>query len=431
VSLRQNAFVLLALAALIGIAGDWSLDPTVARLWRVPVAVLLLGIGYEALVIARARVRLVIRARTVWPLARADTLSFELAHALPRTLSVEIAPEPPAGFVCPRAIRALALGPAPGSIALEGTAQRLGKLVWPSQRARIAGPLGLAWWPRRLDPDCGMRVVPDVLGAAAAAAPILRAGERATVFGGTGGEILQLREYRPGDALKRIDWKASARRGLLIARDYSEDQHLDIVIALDAGRGSGIWCGELDRLGHYLNLAARFAERALAQDDRVGLVVYAERALAALPPQRGNAALSSLRGLLGAVTIQGAESNPLCATARIRSLVRHRCLVLLLTDLGDTAAGSPLAQAVRGLRPEHLPFVVALRSAALAGFAEAASGDWLDPYRTLAAQEYRLHERRRIAALAALGVPALVAPPERLEQEVYAAYGAFRRAHRI
>src|SRR5262245_63646195 len=77
---------------------------------------------------------------------------------------------------------------------------------------------------------------------------------------GAGSELHQLRSYVPGDALARIDWKATARTRKLITREFSEDQHLDVLVAIDAGRLSRVRAGRLDRFGLYANIAARFAE---------------------------------------------------------------------------------------------------------------------------------------------------------------------------
>jgi len=430
-SLRQNAFVLLLLAALTAIVGDWLQADDLARMWRVPAVLLFAGLAYEVLLVGRARLELRIRSRELWYLGRRTEVALELAQALPRALGVEIAPQPPDGVDCSRAVLSVAVGPAPARIPLSAVARRLGSHAWPPQRVRVAGPLGLAWWPRRLAAAATLRVMPDGGAQARPALTQLRGGARAARQAGAGAEVLQLREFRPGDALRAIDWKATARRGALVSRDFAEDQHLDIIVAIDAGRSSGIWCGDLDRLGHYVNLSLRFAAHAVANDDRVGIVVYGDRALAALPPARGQAALRQLRELLGAVRVQPADSNPLNAAARIRTLVRHRSLVLLLTDVGDAASAGQLAQAVQLLALQHLPAVVGLRSAARTAFARAAGGGWLDPYRALAAEEDRLREQRRIAAFAVRGVLALASSPERLERDVFAAYERVRRRRRV
>src|SRR5439155_1186300 len=112
-------------------------------------------------------------------------------------------------------------------------------------------------------------------------------GARPRRVGGAGAELHQLRAYAPGDPLARIDWKATARAGALITREFSEDQHLDILIGIDAGRFSRVRVGRLDRFGLYANLAARFAEVVTHHDDRIGLMVYADRVLASCPPPPG------------------------------------------------------------------------------------------------------------------------------------------------
>jgi len=47
------------------------------------------------------------------------------------------------------------------------------------------------------------------------------------------GDTMGLREYRPGDSLKRVAWKASAHRKRLVVREFEEPRHTDLVIALD------------------------------------------------------------------------------------------------------------------------------------------------------------------------------------------------------
>ena len=64
--------------------------------------------------------------------------------------------------------------------------------------------------------------------------------------------------------------------------------------------------------------------------------------------------------MLTAVQPAAAESNPLNAVLRIRQLVRHRSLVVMLTDLDDASVAGQLASAARLLLPKHLPLVAGL-----------------------------------------------------------------------
>jgi uncharacterized protein (DUF58 family) len=106
---------------------------------------------------------------------------------------------------------------------------------------------------------------------------------------GDGMELRELREHRPGDPLKRVAWKASARRGKLMVRDYEREERDVVWILLDAS--VELWSG---RPGHSaLDIAidevAAVAHRHLGRGDRVGLGMLATRRLAWIEPDRGPA----------------------------------------------------------------------------------------------------------------------------------------------
>jgi uncharacterized protein (DUF58 family) len=431
-NLRQNGFVLLVLMTLFAIAGQWAPDVADRHLWCLPAALLLLGMSYELLLVRSAAFELHWESPPHWILARSVAVSAGFSHHLARTIALEIAPAAPDMVSLDRTIRTVAVPAGERSqLRLSAVPRRLGSGEFPAMRVRVAGTFGLAWWSRKLHDPRRFVVVPDMLTGPGRLAGAVTRGARQSPLMGSGGQVVQLRDFRSGDSLRVIDWKASARRDRLISREFSEDQHLDILVGIDAGRASGIWCGELDRLGHYANVAARFAQFAIAQDDRVGLVIFGDRPMAALPPGRGTAAVTRIRRVLSTLRAQATDSNPIHAAARIRTLVRHRTLVILLTDIEDAASGSQLAAAVRLLQPRHLPFIAGLTSDAADRYAREPAGSWLDPYRALASAETRLRRERSVLALHAQGVPALVTRPEQLEGAIFNAYADFRRVRRI
>jgi uncharacterized protein (DUF58 family) len=248
---------------------------------------------------------------------------------------------------------------------------------------------------------------------------------------GAGSELHQLRSYAPGDALARIDWKASARTRRLITREFSEDQHLDVLVAIDAGRLSRVRAGRLDRFGLYANIAARFAEVVTPNDDRVGLVVFSDRTLALCPPDRGMPAIMRIRRTLEELSVQAAESDPVAAAARIRAMLKHRTLVVVLTDLDDAAVAEQLARAVRLLSPPHLVVVAGVQSTEISDLARRESRSWRDPWIALAAQEHESRASAQRALLRRLGAPVIATREDLLEQSVFDEYEALRRSRRI
>ncbi len=238
--------------------------------------------------------------------------------------------------------------------------------------------------------------------------------------------------YGPSFARFRCDWKATARSGALVTREYSEDQHLDILVAIDAGRLSRIRSGALDRLAVYANLAARFAELVTHNDDRIGLVVYADRILATCPPARGTIAVTRLRHALEHLEVRPAESAPTAAAASIRELLKQRALVVFLTDLDDASLADSLVRAVRLLAPRHLVLIAGMRSREIASLAQQPARDWSDPWVALAASEHEARAAGHRAFLQRLGVPVVVADSaQRLERDLFARYESLRRSRRV
>ena len=276
-------------------------------------------------------------------------------------------------------------GPEGATTTFAGLPVGLGRWRWPVLRGRVRGAFGLAWWTRRFPCPGEIAVEPDLRVNRGSGRSLAAAGPAQRALVGSGSELHELREYRPGDPLRSIDWKASARAARWIARDRFADQHLEIMMMLDVGRTSGVAIDRLTRLGHYVNAACRFAEHAVQNEDRVGLVTFADVPLLGFAPGHGMAAVSRLRAGLAAAASLPRESNPLPAAVRALALCRQRALVILMLDLDDVGSHGQLGQAVRLLRPKHLPVVCGLLSPELFELQGSEARRWLDPYTALAA----------------------------------------------
>jgi uncharacterized protein (DUF58 family) len=91
---------------------------------------------------------------------------------------------------------------------------------------------------------------------------------------GEGTEFQQLREYRVGDSMRQIDWKASQRARKLISRDYQDEKNQQIFLLLDTGRRMLAEDGGLTHFDHVLNASLLVSYMALRQGDAVGLLAH-------------------------------------------------------------------------------------------------------------------------------------------------------------
>jgi len=103
---------------------------------------------------------------------------------------------------------------------------------------------------------------------------------------GGGSELLDLREYRPGDPPKMIAWKASARRDVLITKEFENDVPVRCVFFLDASNAMRLGEPGNTPLARAAGVGAAVAQAASANRDIVGLTVFDEKGFKGMRPAR-------------------------------------------------------------------------------------------------------------------------------------------------
>ena len=186
---------------------------------------------------------------------------------------------------------------------------------------------------------------------------------------GEGTDFHQMREYRVGDSLRQIDWKATSRARKLISREYQDEKNQQLVVMLDTGRRmmarelSSARGAELAHFDQALDASLLVSYLALRQGDAVGLFATGgERRW--VPPRRGMAAIDTLLRASYDLQPQPVATDYLAAATEMSLRQRRRGLLMLVTNLRDEDAEDVLA-AVRMLQRRHLVVVASLRERVL------------------------------------------------------------------
>ena len=178
---------------------------------------------------------------------------------------------------------------------------------------------------------------------------------------GRGSEFSQLREYLPDDEFRAIDWKASARKGDLVVREYEVERSQPLSLFIDCGRQMIGRIDEHTRLDYAINAALMLAYVAILKGDQVGLVAFGSKIQAFLAPRRGVAQMNRIIEALYAIQPSEVESDYAGAIRQFLGLCRRRSLIVFFSDVVDTAASSVLLTHLPSLHPRHLPMAVLLR----------------------------------------------------------------------
>lgn len=178
---------------------------------------------------------------------------------------------------------------------------------------------------------------------------------------GMGKTFHQLREYREGDLLQQIDWKATARRHELVSREYQEERDQQVVFLIDCGQRMRSVDGDTSHFDHCLNAVLLLSYVALRQGDSVALMTFAgsERWM---PPVKGAHGVQKVLDRIYDLEPTDAPSDFAEAARRVLTLQRRRSLVVWLTNLRGEDA-SELLPAVASLRARHVSLVASLREA--------------------------------------------------------------------
>jgi uncharacterized protein (DUF58 family) len=358
------------LAALLVGAGLLALLAVWSWMW---VAVL----AYHLVLVGAAGVDLV-------RLPRRD--GFTARRTLPRPLALGVAQEVQVEVRCERAAGLdaviadhvpLELGPrqreVPGRFDRDGTlrvhykvqAARRGAYALPALDVRVWGRGG--WWGRqlRLPTADEARVYPDIIAVRRWELLMRRgvralAGQRRARLPGGATTMAGLREYLPGDEMRRVNWKATARRDSPITTEVEAERGQQVLIAIDAGRLMTAPAGHLTKLDHAVNAALLLAWVAAEAGDRVGAMTFADQVSAYEPPRRGVQQVHRINELLYRVGPVYTEPEYADALTHVALRLRGRSLVILLTDVQDTdASGDLVAHALR-LGARHLVLTVAM-----------------------------------------------------------------------
>lgn len=178
-------------------------------------------------------------------------------------------------------------------------------------------------------------------------------GEYGSVFRGRSLDFDDLRAYVPGDEVRDIDWKASARQGSPLIKRYVAVRRQTVMLVADTGRNMAAESrdGEIkkDIAVMALGVIGYLAHR---HGDVVGLVSGDASGSRTLPAKAGEAHLERiLQDVDSGTSLEGGPSRLEEQLQHVARTVKGRLLLFVVAD--ELAAGPGLEQVLRRLRAQH------------------------------------------------------------------------------
>lgn len=315
---------------------------------------------------------------------------------------------------------------------------RRGRFPFGAITVRTRGPWGLVWRQGTRDVTDSLAVLPahpsrDLM-ARRMRVP-LESGLRSVRQRGTGTDFDQLREYRPGDDVRRVDWAATARHQRAIVREYRAERNQHVVSLLDNGRVMAGTVGGAPRVEHAMDAVLGLTRVATHLGDNAGLVTFDQQVRAVVPASNRVAQFGRVAEAMYLLDTSYAESAYQNAFTTAASRFRRRSLFVVFTDLVEPVVDATLLPALATLTRRHLVMVAAVRDprvgAWVAGERGPTDGDVTVAYRSAAAVASLEARERAAARLDAAGVVVVDAAPGELATEVVDRYLELKASGRL
>ena len=164
----------------------------------------------------------------------------------------------------------------------------------------------------------------------------LMAGQYRSVFRGAGIEFEEVREYAPGDEVKNIDWKVSARMGRPFIKRYREEREQILMLLIDMSASATFGTRATLKQETAAELAAILAFNATRNNDKVGAILFTDRVEKYIPPQKGSGHVWRLIRAIFAFEAQGRKTDIGQALQYFGSVYRKKTFAFLISDFLDS-----------------------------------------------------------------------------------------------
>ena len=113
------------------------------------------------------------------------------------------------------------------------------------------------------------------------------AGEYHSAFRGRGMAFSEVREYQFGDDIRSIDWNVTARFGHPYVKIFEEERELTVMLLVDVSRSGDFGTVSSTKREMMTEIAAVLAYSVIANNDKVGLMLFSDRVEKYIPPKKG------------------------------------------------------------------------------------------------------------------------------------------------
>lgn len=227
-------------------------------------------------------------------------------------------------------------------------------------------------------------------------------------------EFEQIKEYVPGDDIRTINWKATAKQRQLMVNQYQDERSQPIYSIIDIGRVMKMPFDGLKLLDYAINSALAFSNVALKRKDKTGLLTFSKQLETFVPANRKFTQLNTILEKLYNINTQFTDTDFGALYSHLKRKVNHRSLLLLYTNFEHISGLKRQLPFLMALSKKHVLVVIFFENTELESLITDNAEDLQSIYQKTIAEKFSLEKRLIQKELQKFGIQTILTKPENL-----------------
>jgi uncharacterized protein (DUF58 family) len=227
-------------------------------------------------------------------------------------------------------------------------------------------------------------------------------------------EFEQIREYVPGDDIRTLNWKASARRGGLMINTYTDERSQQVYCIIDKGRLMKMPFAGLTLLDYAINSCLVVSNICLQKHDKAGVITFSNKIGSILAADRKPIQRNNILQLLHNQATSFLESDFEMLYMQVRNRIKQRSLLILFTNFESLSGLKRQLDYLRSLASHHLLLVVFFENTELHKLTAMRARNIEEVYVKTIAEKFSFEKRLIVKELMNYGILSILTTPQKL-----------------
>lgn len=227
-------------------------------------------------------------------------------------------------------------------------------------------------------------------------------------------EFEQIKDYAGGDDIRTINWKATARRGMLMVNHYVDEKSQQVFCIIDKGRLMKMPFGGLSLLDYSINAVLALSNICLRKQDKVGLITFSNKMSTVLAADRKPVQREHIMQALYKEKTSFQESDFELLYTQVRQKIKQRSLLILFTNFESVSGSNRQMNYLRSIARHHLLLVVFFQNTELDKLSREDAESLEDVYVKTIAEKFVFEKKLVVKELQKYGISCLLTSPQQL-----------------